>query len=289
MISHDRWAVLELDRDVRDMLAGLDTVLPEPFHRLGVAGARRAVAALRPSTGDPVAEVSEVSIPGRHGPIPARIYRPEDAAGSSIVYFHGGGWTMGGLDGADACCRRLANLTRSTVISVDYRLAPEHPFPAAIDDTRTAHAWLVENADRLGIDSRRIAVGGDSAGGGLAALCLDLRSRGLPQPALQVLVYPAVDDSFARLVQSAGSRGASSGARSDPDHQRSCPDRIAGPPTVSQARSDPTAQGGKWAGGSDASPVCASGASSAAVRLPGDWWNNHRAVLDEARRPDACP
>jgi acetyl esterase len=85
------------------------------------------------------------------------------------------------------------------VVSVDYRLAPEHPCPAAIDDTRTAHAWLVENAAALGIDSRHIAVGGDSAGGSLAAaLCLDLRSRGLPQPALQILVYPAVDDSFAR-------------------------------------------------------------------------------------------
>ena len=191
MISHDRWAVLELDRDVRDMLAGLDTVLPEPFHRLGVAGARRAVAALRPSTGDPVPEVSEVSIPGRHGPIPARIYRPEDAAGSSIVYFHGGGWTMGGLDGADACCRRLANLTRSTVISVDYRLAPEHKFPIPVDDCFDAVTWWSEH-DRA---SGPIALAGDSAGANLAiAVCLRARDAGGPAFAAQLLAYPVFDD-----------------------------------------------------------------------------------------------
>ncbi|MEU1226280.1 alpha/beta hydrolase [Streptomyces sp. NPDC005828] len=136
--------------------------------------------------------------------VPVRIYRPHvPSTGTAglpcLLYLHGGGFTVGSLDGVDEVCRLFSHHAECVVVSVDYRLAPEHPFPAAIDDTRTAHAWLVENADRLGIDSRRVAVGGDSAGGGLAAtLCLDLRSRGLPQPALQVLVYPAVDDSFAR-------------------------------------------------------------------------------------------
>jgi acetyl esterase len=136
--------------------------------------------------------------------VPVRIYRPHaPRTGSAglpcLLYLHGGGFTVGSLDGVDEVCRLFSRHAECVVVSVDYRLAPEHPFPAAIDDTRTAHAWLVENAAGLGIDSRRIAVGGDSAGGSLAAaLCLDLRGRGLPQPALQVLVYPAVDDSFAR-------------------------------------------------------------------------------------------
>jgi acetyl esterase len=136
--------------------------------------------------------------------VPVRIYRPHapgarPAGLPCLLYLHGGGFTVGSLDGVDEVCRLFCRHADCVVVSVDYRLAPEHPFPAAIDDTRTAHAWLVEHAVALGIDSRRIAVGGDSAGGGLAAaLCLDLRGRGLPQPALQVLVYPAVDDSFAR-------------------------------------------------------------------------------------------
>jgi acetyl esterase len=136
--------------------------------------------------------------------VPVRIYRPHAPHKGSadlpcLLYLHGGGFTVGSLDGVDEVCRLFSRHAECVVVSVDYRLAPEHPFPAAIDDTRTAHAWLLEQATALGIDSHRIAVGGDSAGGGLAAaLCLDLRSRGLPQPALQILVYPAVDDSFER-------------------------------------------------------------------------------------------
>ncbi|MEV8566404.1 alpha/beta hydrolase [Streptomyces sp. NPDC051322] len=141
---------------------------------------------------------------GVHRSVPVRIYRPHEPHPASaglpcLLYLHGGGFTVGSLDGVDEVCRLFSSRAGCVVVSVDYRLAPEHPFPAAINDTRAAHAWLVENAAALGIDSHRIAVGGDSAGGGLAAaLCLDLHSRGLPQPALQVLIYPAVDDSFDR-------------------------------------------------------------------------------------------
>ncbi|MEV4331102.1 alpha/beta hydrolase [Streptomyces sp. NPDC049597] len=136
--------------------------------------------------------------------MPVRIYRPHaprtgPAGLPCLLYLHGGGFTVGTLDGSDEVCRLFSRHAECVVVSVDYRLAPEHPYPAAIDDTRAAHGWLVENAAALGIDSHRIAVGGESAGGSLAAaLCLDLRSRGLPQPALQILVYPGVDDSFER-------------------------------------------------------------------------------------------
>jgi acetyl esterase len=141
---------------------------------------------------------------GAHHSVPVRIYRPHESRAESaglpcLLYLHGGGFTVGSLDGVDEVCRLFSVGAGCVVVSVDYRLAPEHPFPAAIEDTRAAHGWLIENAAALGIDSHRIAVAGDSAGGSLAAaLCLDLRSRGLPQPALQVLVYPAVDDTFAR-------------------------------------------------------------------------------------------
>jgi acetyl esterase len=117
----------------------------------------------------------------------------------AVLYVHGGGFTVGSLDGVDELCRLIAAAAGCVVFSVDYRLAPEHPYPAALDDVRAAHAWLMANATSLGVDAQRVAVAGDSAGGGLAAsLCLDLRGRQLAQPALQLLVYPAVDDSFAR-------------------------------------------------------------------------------------------
>lgn len=197
--------------DPESLLAAdfLAEVLPQPLHTLGLEEVRRFAAPQPPPRRAQVASVTEEDATwtdpfGVARSVPVRIYRPHvPSTGTAglpcLLYLHGGGFTVGSLDGVDEVCRLFSHHAECVVVSVDYRLAPEHPFPAAIDDTRTAHAWLVENADRLGIDSRRVAVGGDSAGGGLAAtLCLDLRSRGLPQPALQVLVYPAVDDSFAR-------------------------------------------------------------------------------------------
>ncbi|WP_241740734.1 alpha/beta hydrolase [Streptomyces sp. L2] len=187
----------------------LAEVLPQPLHTLGLDGVRKFTAPQPPPRLTQVASVAEENATwagpaGTHSSVRVRVYRPRvprsGAAGlPCLLYLHGGGFTVGSLDGVDEVCRLFSRHAECVVVSVDYRLAPEHPCPAAIDDTRTAHAWLVENAADLGIDSRRIAVGGDSAGGGLAAaLCLDLRDRALPQPALQVLVYPAVDDSFAR-------------------------------------------------------------------------------------------
>jgi acetyl esterase len=125
----------------------------------------------------------------------------------ALLYLHGGGWVIGDLDSHDGICRRLANLAACRVIAVDYRLAPEHRFPAAVDDAVAALAWVAGNAAALGVDPARIAVGGDSAGGNLAAvLAIMGRDGAAPAPVFQLLLYPAVDltmasDSYARVTE----------------------------------------------------------------------------------------
>ncbi len=173
------------------MVEGFDATMPAAFHRLGVAGARAAVTALRPTDGEPVEEVLDRTVEGRHGPIAVRIYRPVDATGASIVYLHGGGWTMGSIDGCDAVCRRLANSTLSTVISVEYRLAPEHKYPVPLDDCYDVVVWWVAQQG----SGAPIAVAGDSAGANLAmALCLRARNYNGPRIAAQLLAYPVFGD-----------------------------------------------------------------------------------------------
>src|SRR5690606_16642497 len=128
--------------------------------------------------------------------IPVRIYWPREVedAQPALVWFHGGGWTLGSIEGADANCRRLATLADCIVISVEYRMGPEDPFPAAVNDAYAIAVWAVQNAPRMNIDAERIAVGGDSAGGNLAAVvCQLLRDRGGPTLAHQLLVYPVTD------------------------------------------------------------------------------------------------
>lgn len=175
----------------------LEAVLPQPLHTLGVDGVRAFTAPAPPPRTTPMATVHEHRVENR---FTVREYRPTDEATlPTILYFHGGGFMVGSLDGVDELCRRMAAGSGCAVFSVGYRLAPEHPYPAAVDDARSAYDWLVANAATLGVDPSRVAVAGDSAGGGLAAsLCLDLRARALPQPALQLLVYPAVDDTYER-------------------------------------------------------------------------------------------
>ena len=129
--------------------------------------------------------------------VPIRIYRNSEAPGPCILYFHGGGWVIGDLDTHDSVCRQLVNATGYTLIAVHYRLAPEHPFPAAIDDCYAALCWVQKNAESLAVDGSRIALAGDSAGGNLAAtVSLKARNEGTGGVRFQLLIYPVTDFNF---------------------------------------------------------------------------------------------
>ena len=172
-----------------------------PTHTLSVADARayyrdrRGVTQPAPA---PVALVRELEAGGPHGPIALRLYRPLGADAATalpvLVYYHGGGWVIGDLDTHDSLCRELANLAGCAVVAVDYRLAPEHRFPAAVDDCIAATRWVRAHAAELRLDATRLAVGGDSAGGNLAAVVsIAARDSGDAPIALQLLIYPATD------------------------------------------------------------------------------------------------
>jgi acetyl esterase len=172
-----------------------------PYHTVSAVEARRLYKETRGALSPPVPEVAavrELAAPGPAGPIPLRQYRglitEADAPLPLLVYFHGGGWTIGDLDTHDIVCRTLANKARCAVISVDYRMGPEHKFPAAVDDCVAATRWLAQQAASLGVDPARIAVGGDSAGGNLATVvAITLRDAGGPTLVFQALAYPATD------------------------------------------------------------------------------------------------
>ena len=185
-----------------------------PFEALPPSQAREAYAAsravLQPPPDD-VAEVRDLTMPSPGGPLPLRLYRGLGASETvplpALLYLHGGGWVIGDLESHDSVCRRLANLACCRVVAVDYRLAPEHRFPAAVDDVAAGLAWMAGNAAVLGIDPARIAVGGDSAGGNLAAVLAIMGRDGLaPASVFQMLLYPAVDltmssNSYARITE----------------------------------------------------------------------------------------
>jgi acetyl esterase len=146
---------------------------------------------------DEIGRVENLFAPGPTGDIPLRLYA-NDHGGlrPALVFFHGGGFVFGNLDTHDAVCRALAKESGAVVVAVDYRLAPEHKFPAAVDDSYAATVWIAANAERLGIDAQRIAVGGDSAGGNLATVvAMRCRDAGGPTLAAQVLLYPVTDVS----------------------------------------------------------------------------------------------
>jgi acetyl esterase len=158
-----------------------------------------------------VAAVEDRTLPGPAREVPIRVYRPEGSGPFGVlVFYHGGGWMIGDLDTHDRECRLLCNGAGCLVVSVDYRLAPEHPFPAAVEDAFAALQWIGQNAADLGGDPRRIAVGGDSAGGNLSAVvALLARDEGGPALCYQLLVYPAVDarasdDYRSRVVNAEG-------------------------------------------------------------------------------------
>lgn len=187
-----------LDPEVRTVLAELEALNGPPIETLPVNEARQVAAtALRPYLGEsePVASVEDMNIAGAECSIPIRLYTPAgEGLRPALVYLHGGGWVLCDLETHDVLCRRIANDSGAVVIAVHYRRAPEHKFPAALVDCYATLKWVAENAERLGIDSTRIAVGGDSAGGNLtAAVCLKARQEGGPAIALQVLVYPVTN------------------------------------------------------------------------------------------------
>ena len=146
-----------------------------------------------------LASVEPLTIPSPAGSIHARVYTPTrlrkaNGLAPGLVFFHGGGWVIGDLDSHDVVCRKLADEGELMVVSVDYRLAPEHKFPAAVDDAIASTKWIAENAKQFGIDAARLMVGGDSAGGNLAAVvAISARDGNGPDIAGQLLIYPAID------------------------------------------------------------------------------------------------
>ncbi|MDM0114732.1 alpha/beta hydrolase [Variovorax sp. J22R133] len=170
-----------------------------PTHTLTPDDARRLYRERRSFTQPeppPIARVEELQAEGPLGPIPLRLYAAttEDKALPVLVYFHGGGWVIGDLDTHDTLCRQLAIQAGCAVVSVDYRMAPEHRFPAAVDDAIAATRWVHREAARLGLDASRLAVGGDSAGGNLAAVvAIAARDAGDLPLKFQLLIYPATD------------------------------------------------------------------------------------------------
>jgi acetyl esterase len=184
--------------EIRSLLDQQATSGRPPLHHQSVEQARAfhvADAAALNGPPAPVAAVADRRVPGPAGELPVRIYTPEgEPPFPIVVFFHGGGWVVGTLDTYDPLCRALAAATPAVVVSVDYRLAPEHRWPAAVEDAYAATEWASRNAAALGGVQHRLAVAGDSAGGNLAAVvALGARDRGGPAIAFQLLVYPALD------------------------------------------------------------------------------------------------
>jgi len=192
----------ELDLDVQLLLRiAAFSPPPEKGSVEDVRRRSRRSAAVLAGAPMPVDRVESLAVSGPGGELGARLYSPSSGRATPplLVYLHGGGWAGGDLDTHDAPCRFLATHAGTRVLAVDYRRAPEHRFPAAVDDALAALRWVAGHAAELGADPARIAVGGDSAGGNLAAVASRLaRDRGDPLPALQLLLYPVTDLSYKR-------------------------------------------------------------------------------------------
>lgn len=196
---------VSLDPDAAAVLNAFREAGRPAYETLSPAEARQMYLAGRVVTNpEPpeLASVDALTMPGPAGSIPARLYKPlklRESNGLSpcLVFFHGGGWVIGNLDSHDVVCRTLADEGQLIVISVDYRLAPEHRFPSAVEDAVAATEWVSKNARSLGVDAMQLFVGGDSAGGNLAAVvAINAREAG-PKIAGQVLIYPATDFSMS--------------------------------------------------------------------------------------------
>lgn len=192
---------MQLDPQARAVLERVARANLPPYSQIGAVAARALYRETRgklAAAPPEMARVADLRATGPAGDVPVRLYRPlgstDDERLPVLVFFHGGGWTIGDLDTHDVPCREFADLARCAVVSVGYRLAPEHKFPAAFDDAVAATHWVHAHADALGIDASRLAVGGDSAGGNLAAaVAIAFRDTWGPRIAMQALVYPATD------------------------------------------------------------------------------------------------
>ncbi|MFJ8236200.1 alpha/beta hydrolase [Ureibacillus sp. NPDC094379] len=201
---------MALDSQAKFLLEQMEAAGAPPMSSLSPEDARlttdfSALAGIPEKVG----KVENRAIPGPGGEIPVRIYTPEgEGPFPSLVFYHGGGWVIGDLDTVDVPCRLLANRANCVVVSVDYRLAPEHKFPAAADDAYAAAKWVVENGPSIKVDSSRVAVGGDSAGGNLAAVVsLMARDKNEIDLAYQLLIYPVTNHSYETVSYSDNADG----------------------------------------------------------------------------------
>ena len=190
---------MPLDPDIADMLAAAAAADVPALSDGTPEVARRNYNAAPKPKGDELVRVEDRTLPGPAGDVPVRIYADSTESDlPMIAFFHGGGWVLSSIDGHDSLARRLAKRTGALVVSVEYRLAPEHPFPAPHDDCRAVTEWLAANGRELGGDPARLAIAGDSAGGNLAAgVALRARDQGLPLT-YQLLIYPCIDDRQSR-------------------------------------------------------------------------------------------
>lgn len=199
-----------LDPQVKFILEQMEAAGAPPMHELSPEEAR-ATTDFSALAGVPeeVGKVENRTIPGPGGDIPVRIYTPKGQGPfAALVYYHGGGWVIGDLDTVDVPCRLLTNIANCVVISVDYRMAPEHKFPAAADDSYAAAKWVVKNGPSIQVDPQRVAVGGDSAGGNLAAVVsLMARDKKEISLAYQMLIYPVTNHSYETASYSENADG----------------------------------------------------------------------------------
>lgn len=200
----------ELDPQAAALLEGLESGIAPPSSTLSVSTGRQLLEELfAVEEPEPVGARTDIEIQGPDGPIPLRLYAPAgDGPFPVLVFFHGGGWVRGSIEAYDGLCRRLANGADCLVVSVEYRRAPEHPFPAGFEDCYAATEWAVTHAADLNGDPDRVAVGGDSAGGNLAAaVTLAARDRDGPDLAHQLLLYPSVGHPELRWFDSYDENG----------------------------------------------------------------------------------
>jgi len=187
---------MPLDEDSRHLLAILTPEDSPPMHQVDIHVLREAMESRFPDRErEPVSKVEDRVAAAPHGDVPVRLYRPESKGTPPVlVYFHGGGWALGSLETHDAICRALANAAGCVVVSVQYRLAPEYPFPCGLQDCQAVVRWVRSTAGQLAVDGQRIAVGGDSAGGNLAAVVANCnRDEKAPPLRHQLLIYPVID------------------------------------------------------------------------------------------------